>query len=502
MKTFKFIIISFILSFLIWISFADNCIEKDFRDITTAKICVNTKGNEDNQYVTIEATCKDVLCSAQHCTREDGASYWCNRMNYNKSMTTQKILVSIKLDNMTTDYLFAWTYDFQNQTRLDDDDKYNNATNSSYIDASAKTTLDIWESTDLIIKTNKDYTWDIIIKKQYYSIWAWWQDFNGRNAWWKYTMKSSDNWLKILPDFVKFDEAWNFRLSIGNSENKRDSLDFTVNKKYIVIDDEEEAIDEEQKDSNQEDEDFTNEKQEDSNQEDEDFINEKQEELTKSFNDALNYGKEKNYDKAIEILKEIISKEWIIERDNYEIAKKALRIFEETVEKSTNKNIPELNKAISRMYENWLTIFNDPESFMAYNWLRRDEAAKFFVKYAKEVMGMIPDYSKQWCTFKDLDQAWSDLKDVIVESCQLWLFQWSKWKFMPTQQLTNAQAITVFMRLREWYKDESWSHFANNYYESAHAQWLLSNTPLDYKVNFDSNTTRWDVAKMLFRWKN
>ena len=70
---------------------------------------------------------------------------------------------------------------------------------------------------------------------------------------------------------------------------------------------------------------------------------------------------------------------------------------------------------------------------------------------------------------------------------------------MPDQLLTNAQALTVFMRLREWYKDESGSHFANNYYESAHAQWFLFDTPLDNKANFDTNTTRWDVAKMLFR---
>lgn len=171
-----------------------------------------------------------------------------------------------------------------------------------------------------------------------------------------------------------------------------------------------------------------------------------------------------------------------------------------TTTKNTN-NIPELNQAITWMYEKWLTVFNEPTSFMAYNWLRRDEAAKFYVQYAKQVMWRTPDYSKQWCNFKDLDKARPDLKDVIVESCQLWLFQWNNWKFMPTQQLTNAQAITVFMRLREWYKDEKGSHFANNYYESAHSQWLLYDTPLDNRENFDKYTTRWDVAKMLFRWQ-
>ncbi len=176
-------------------------------------------------------------------------------------------------------------------------------------------------------------------------------------------------------------------------------------------------------------------------------------------------------------------------------------VIEENKDDNTKNNIPELNKAINWMYEKWLTMFNNPESFMYTNWLRRDEASKFFVKYTKEVMWQTPDYSKKWCSFKDLDKAWTDLKDIIVEACQLWLFQWYKWNFMPDQLLTNAQALTVFMRLREWYKDESGSHFANNYYESAHAQWFLFDTPLDNKANFDMNTTRWDVAKMLFRWQ-
>lgn len=254
-------------------------------------------------------------------------------------------------------------------------------------------------------------------------------------------------------------------------------------------------------------------------QEQSDKIEKERNKLTEQYNEALEYGNEWNYEKAISILEKIIKNEWTIEWwDNYDLAKKALSIYKEWKQKleewekyyketwkvptdENTSNLPELNQAISWMYEKWLTVFNEPESFMASRWLRRDEAAKFYVQYAKQVMWKTPDYSKQWCNFKDLNEAWSDLKDIIVESCQLWLFQWNNWKFMPTQQLTNAQAITVFMRLREWYKDESWTHFANNYYESAHAQWFLYDTPLDNRENFDRYTTRWDVAKMLFRWQ-
>lgn len=160
----------------------------------------------------------------------------------------------------------------------------------------------------------------------------------------------------------------------------------------------------------------------------------------------------------------------------------------------------ELQNAIDRMYNNWLTKFNTPDTFMYSRWLRRDEAAKFFVQYAKQLW-KTPDYSKK-CNFKDLNQAWDDLRDIVVESCQLWLFQWSNSKFMPAQNLTNAQAVTVFMRLKEWFKDENWRHFALYYWSSAASKWYLKWTEMDYETNFDNETTRWNVALMMYRWRN
>lgn len=231
--------------------------------------------------------------------------------------------------------------------------------------------------------------------------------------------------------------------------------------------------------------------------------------LEKEANKYLNSWED---EKALKLYKEIISYKPTFQYYDYSSVEKNINLLEQKkwqwnnnsgVLNTTNNTTKtdELQEAILWMYEKWLTIFNEPVSFKAHNWLRRDEAAKFFVQYAKQVMGKTPDYTYQWCKFNDLNEAWSDLKDVIVESCQLWLFQWHNGKFMPTQQLTNAQAITVFMRLLEWYKNESWTHFANNYYESAHAQWFLHDTPLDNKVYFDNYTTRWNVAKMLFRWQ-
>lgn len=135
--------------------------------------------------------------------------------------------------------------------------------------------------------------------------------------------------------------------------------------------------------------------------------------LTEQYNKALEYGKEWDYDRAIKTLENIIKNEWTVEWwDNYKLAKEALDIYKEWKKKleewekyyqetwkvptnGNNSNLPELNQAILRMYEKWLTIFNEPESFMASRWLRRDEAAKFYVQYAKQVMWKTPDYSRQ-----------------------------------------------------------------------------------------------------------
>jgi hypothetical protein len=38
---------------------------------------------------------------------------------------------------------------------------------------------------------------------------------------------------------------------------------------------------------------------------------------------------------------------------------------------------------------------------------------------------------------------------------------------MPDQQLTNAQALTVFIRMIDGWKDETDGHFADNYLRKA-----------------------------------
>ena len=45
----------------------------------------------------------------------------------------------------------------------------------------------------------------------------------------------------------------------------------------------------------------------------------------------------------------------------------------------------ELQKAITWMYDNWMTRYNDPDSFMAKWFINREQAAKFFWVLAEKI---------------------------------------------------------------------------------------------------------------------
>ncbi len=78
-----------------------------------------------------------------------------------------------------------------------------------------------------------------------------------------------------------------------------------------------------------------------------------------------------------------------------------------------------VDDAISWMYTNGLTNKNNATDFNAERGLRRDEAAKFFVNFAKKLDKTTYVKTATQCKFSDINDSWPDLKDVVVESCRL-----------------------------------------------------------------------------------
>lgn len=155
-----------------------------------------------------------------------------------------------------------------------------------------------------------------------------------------------------------------------------------------------------------------------------------------------------------------------------------------------------LDDAISWMYDNGLTIHAGQMTYKADRWLRRDEAAKFFVQFSKLLWKETYVKTAAQCTFSDINQSRSDLKDIVVESCRLWLFQWSQGKFTPQNNLTNAQAITVLVRLMAGMQSEVWlTHRADNYYAKANELGVLDNVDMNNK---NSIATRGNVGIIIY----
>jgi len=154
--------------------------------------------------------------------------------------------------------------------------------------------------------------------------------------------------------------------------------------------------------------------------------------------------------------------------------------------------------AIDFLYENGLTMFDNETNFMANQSLRRDEAAAFFARFSRDVLGNVPDTSKTECnSFTDVSLGHSTLQAEMIASCQLWLFKGSQGRFMPTASFTNAEALTVLVRLIDWFKDETWSHWAEQYRITASNMWLTNWLAANQRANLDSAITRWNVAKLI-----
>jgi hypothetical protein len=172
------------------------------------------------------------------------------------------------------------------------------------------------------------------------------------------------------------------------------------------------------------------------------------------------------------------------------------------VEDRTKYN-EELQKAITWMYENWMTKFNNPISFMADWAINREQAAKFFWVLAETIYNKEAN-KENLCKFSDILSADPTLQENIVQSCELWLFQWHNWIFDPKTNLTNAQALAVLSRIVNGKLDESFQPWYSNYYRFDNLwKYVLANWLRIWSISSaEKEATRWEIAIMIYRTAN
>lgn len=127
-----------------------------------------------------------------------------------------------------------------------------------------------------------------------------------------------------------------------------------------------------------------------------------------------------------------------------------------------------LDSAVSWMYTNKLTIYSTTKDYNPTNYLRRDQAAKIFVKFA-QVMGKTDSVAKESsCQFSDKNSAPWDLQPYLIQACTLGIFQGSSGKFYPQTAITNSQALAVLIRIIAGKQPETGvAHRYDNYYKKA-----------------------------------
>ncbi len=199
--------------------------------------------------------------------------------------------------------------------------------------------------------------------------------------------------------------------------------------------------------------------------------------------------------------------DWMPVEESIELVKKQIK-EKETQEKgnTTNTTIQtkpitkdeELKIAIQWMYDNWLTIYNQVQDFLPNNEITREQASKFFVEFAAKVLWKERWNIYNYNIFSDISNADPTLKNHIIYANNMWLFKWTNWKFNPFNKLTKAQAITVTVRMANWYMDENYNPRYLNYYYAADSYWILKWWWYEFDTLDKQNISRWDMALILY----
>ncbi|MDR3169110.1 MAG: hypothetical protein LBU27_05095 [Candidatus Peribacteria bacterium] len=156
-----------------------------------------------------------------------------------------------------------------------------------------------------------------------------------------------------------------------------------------------------------------------------------------------------------------------------------------------------VDDAIARAYTKGLTRYTTNDEFGINRSIRRDEAAKFFVQFSNIIgqTNYVKDINQ--CQFSDVNNAISDLKETIIESCRLGIFNGANGKFYPAGNLTNAEAVAVLIRILYGRLPEiSGPIWAINYYNKAEKLGAFVN--IDMKEEKNIAGTRGNIIKMMY----
>ena len=160
---------------------------------------------------------------------------------------------------------------------------------------------------------------------------------------------------------------------------------------------------------------------------------------------------------------------------------------------------PELLEAIYWMYDNQLTIYNNPAEYRPFDTLDRAWAAKIFDKFSNMLWLWTSEaYLPGDCEFTDISTLEAATQIHITNVCKKWLIKWWEWNFNPNETINKSHFIVALIRMFESkHLDENTTPRWNNYFEEAQELWLVA--PGDV-LTFDTPISRYEVALFLYKF--
>lgn len=172
----------------------------------------------------------------------------------------------------------------------------------------------------------------------------------------------------------------------------------------------------------------------------------------------------------------------------------------ETIEQITNTNWwTEFDLALAWMYANGLTKYSNATDYRPQDSILREEAAKIFANaYIKFWYSQLVKNNN--CSFEDSNTINPELTNYILNVCSRDIMKWMNNNFMPQNNLTKAQIITILIRMFEQkLSNENQNPRRNEYYLKWKAIWLTKETNMN---NMENNSSRYEIALMIYRLKN